>query len=96
MLPYRPMLLGCSKHCPYLCCVKAKTMRNIDMMVSLCGGMRSEKARRFLGGKCARVMRAHAARRGCELVHRSRPVTTDDFFDFDLIVGMDDRNALCV
>lgn len=32
------MLLGCSKHCLYLCCVKAKTMRNIDMMVSLCGG----------------------------------------------------------
>lgn len=58
--------------------------------------MRSEKARRFLGGKCARVMRAHAVRRGCELVHRSRPVTTDDFFDFDLIVGMDDRNVLCV
>lgn len=37
-------------------------------------------------------MRAHAARRGYELVHRSRPVTTDDFFDFDLIVGMDARN----
>lgn len=37
-------------------------------------------------------MRAHAARRGYELVHRSRPVTTDDFFDFDLIIGMDARN----
>lgn len=37
-------------------------------------------------------MRAHAARRGYELVHRSRPVRTDDFYDFDLIIGMDDRN----
>lgn len=37
-------------------------------------------------------MRAHAARRGYNLVHRSRPVRTDDFYDFDLIIGMDDRN----
>ena len=37
-------------------------------------------------------MRAHAARRGYQLVHRSRPVTTDDFYEFDLIIGMDDRN----
>lgn len=37
-------------------------------------------------------MRAHAARRGYNLVHRSRPVTTEDFFHFDLIIGMDDRN----
>ncbi len=37
-------------------------------------------------------MRAHASRRGYELVHRSRPVRTDDFYDFDLIIGMDDRN----
>lgn len=37
-------------------------------------------------------MRAHAARRGYQLTHRSRPVTTDDFLHFDLIVGMDDRN----
>ena len=37
-------------------------------------------------------MRAHAARRGYNLVHRSRPVRTDDFFNFDLIIGMDDRN----
>jgi protein-tyrosine phosphatase len=34
----------------------------------------------------------HAARRGYHLMHRSRPVSTDDFFDFDLILGMDDRN----
>lgn len=38
-------------------------------------------------------MRAHAARRGYTLIHRSRPVTTDDFYDFDLIIGMDDRNV---
>ncbi|EJW99431.1 low molecular weight protein-tyrosine-phosphatase [gut metagenome] len=37
-------------------------------------------------------MRAHAARRGYDLVHRSRPVCTDDFERFDLIIGMDDRN----
>lgn len=37
-------------------------------------------------------MRAHAARRGYDLVHRSRPVRTDDFYEFDLIIGMDDRN----
>ena len=37
-------------------------------------------------------MRAHAARRGYDLTHRSRPVCTDDFYDFDLIIGMDDRN----
>ena len=37
-------------------------------------------------------MRMHAARRGYELTHRSRPVCTDDFFEFDRIIGMDDRN----
>ena len=37
-------------------------------------------------------MRAHAIRRGYDLTHRSRPVRTGDFYDFDLIVGMDDRN----
>ena len=37
-------------------------------------------------------MRMHASRRGYELIHRSRPVCTDDFFDFDMIIGMDDRN----
>jgi len=34
----------------------------------------------------------HAARRGYHLTHRSRPVRTSDFYDFDLIIGMDDRN----
>ncbi len=37
-------------------------------------------------------MRAHAAKRGYNLVHRSRPVRSDDFEKFDLILGMDDRN----
>lgn len=37
-------------------------------------------------------MRAHAIRRGYNLTHHSRPVCTDDFFDFDIILGMDDRN----
>lgn len=37
-------------------------------------------------------MRHHAARRGYELTHRSRPVAYADFFDFDLILGMDDSN----
>ena len=37
-------------------------------------------------------MRAHASRRGYNLTHRSRPVSTSDFYDFDLIIGMDDRN----
>lgn len=37
-------------------------------------------------------MRMHAARRGYNLTHRSRPVRTEDFYEFDLIIGMDDRN----
>ena len=37
-------------------------------------------------------MRAHAARRGYVVDSISRPVRTCDFFDFDLIIGMDDRN----
>lgn len=37
-------------------------------------------------------MRKHGRRRGYDLVSRSRPVTTDDFYDFDLIIGMDDSN----
>lgn len=38
-------------------------------------------------------MRTHAARRGYKLEHRSRPITTDDFDRFDLILGMDDMNV---
>lgn len=37
-------------------------------------------------------MRAHAERRGIVLDSISRPVTTDDFYHFDLIIGMDDHN----
>ena len=37
-------------------------------------------------------MRHHAQLRGYDLVSRSRPVTMDDFFDFDMIIGMDERN----
>ena len=37
-------------------------------------------------------MRMHASRRGYHLTHRSRPVHTLDFYDFDMIIGMDDRN----
>ncbi|MGM9797883.1 MAG: low molecular weight protein-tyrosine-phosphatase [Parabacteroides sp.] len=37
-------------------------------------------------------MRAHAAHRGYVIDSISRPVCTRDFFDFDLIIGMDDRN----
>ena len=37
-------------------------------------------------------MRTHASRRGYNLTSRSRPVKYDDFFDFDLIIGMDDSN----
>lgn len=37
-------------------------------------------------------MRMHASRRGYNLTHRSRPVRTEDFYEFDLIIGMDDRN----
>ena len=37
-------------------------------------------------------MRMHASRRGYNLTHHSRPVRTLDFYDFDLMIGMDDRN----
>ena len=37
-------------------------------------------------------MRMHAYHRGYELIHRSRPVCTEDFFKFDMIIGMDDHN----
>lgn len=37
-------------------------------------------------------MRAHAARRGYALTHRSRQIVADDFEKFDLILGMDDSN----
>ncbi len=37
-------------------------------------------------------MRVHAARREYFLTHRSRPIQTDDFYTFDLILGMDENN----
>ena len=37
-------------------------------------------------------MRVHAKQRGYNLTHRSRPVRSHDFQDFDLIVAMDDSN----
>lgn len=37
-------------------------------------------------------IRTAAQKRGYVLEHRSRPVRTEDFYNFDLLVGMDDRN----
>lgn len=37
-------------------------------------------------------MRKHASKRGYTLDSRSRPVKIADFYNFDLIIGMDDRN----
>ena len=44
------------------------------------------------GERADQRMRAHAFRRGYVLDSISRPVRTTDFYDFDLIIGMDDRN----
>lgn len=45
------------------------------------------------GERADERMRGHAARRGYVLDSISRPVRTQDFYDFDLIIGMDDRNV---
>ena len=37
-------------------------------------------------------MRRHASRRGYNLTHRARPITSDDFEYFDIIVAMDESN----
>lgn len=37
-------------------------------------------------------MRAAAANRGYSLTHRSRKVREDDFYDFDMLIVMDDSN----
>ena len=37
-------------------------------------------------------MRAHARKRGYDLTHRSRKITSRDFEEFDYIIGMDDYN----
>ena len=39
-------------------------------------------------------MRAHAKRRGYDLVHRSRPVRSHDFENFDLIIGIDRKSVV--
>jgi len=39
-----------------------------------------------------RRMREMAKSRGYTLIHESRPVKTQDFFDFDIIIGMDESN----
>ena len=44
------------------------------------------------GDRADSRMRAHAARRGYKLVSGSRPVCTEDFFVFVLIIGLDNRN----
>ena len=37
-------------------------------------------------------MRCHASRRGYNLTHRARPIESDDFDYFDIIVAMDEGN----
>lgn len=39
-----------------------------------------------------RRMRSAAARRGIPMTHRCRQVSVSDFYDFDLIIGMDGSN----
>lgn len=43
-----------------------------------------------------RRMRAHATRRGYQLTSRSRPIRTEDFWNFDYIIDMDDDNRYCL
>lgn len=45
------------------------------------------------GEPADRRMRGPAARRGYRLDSVSRPVRLSDFYDFDLLIGMDDRNV---
>lgn len=37
-------------------------------------------------------MRQHAGKRGIKLLHRARQVGVSDFYDFDVIIGMDNLN----
>lgn len=50
----------------------------------------------FYGGHAGdlpdRRMREHAFMRGYRLNHRSRVIRPTDFYDYDIIIGMDDRN----
>ena len=43
-----------------------------------------------------RRMSLHAKQRGYDLYHRSRPVRSDDFEKFDMIIGMDEDNISCL
>lgn len=49
-------------------------------------------ARYHIGELPDHRMRIHARRRGIELDHHCRQVTSIDFEDFDLVIGMDDSN----
>ena len=49
-------------------------------------------ARYHIGELPDHRMRIHARRRGIELGHHCRQVTSIDFEDFDLVIGMDDSN----
>ena len=44
------------------------------------------------GEKSDPRMIAHAQKRGYNLTHRSRPITQQDYHNFDLIIGMDSQN----
>lgn len=44
------------------------------------------------GQKADSRMRSVASKRGYDLTSRSRKITADDFFEFDMIVVMDDSN----
>ncbi len=50
----------------------------------------------FYGGHAGdlpdRRMREHGFQRGYNFTHRSRVIRPQDYYDFDLIIGMDDRN----
>lgn len=37
-------------------------------------------------------MRKHASKRGYNITHLSRPVSSSDFYNFDYIIGMDNNN----
>lgn len=45
-----------------------------------------------IGDQPDRRMRVHARQRGLELVHTCRQVNSEDFLDFDMIIGMDTSN----
>ena len=70
-------------------------MKKLDQDAGLDGRIKIDSAGIIgyhAGEKADPRMRSHAARRGYKLDSVSRPVCTEDFFDFDLIIGMDNRN----